>query len=334
VIADKRVRAAIAASLVTAVVGATAACGTGGPDDDRLSVVAGFYPLQFVAERVGGDHVRVTSLTQPGAEPHDLELSPRQVAELSEAGLVLYLRGFQPAVDEAVQQAGVRALDVATLVPLMTTEHDHDHDGDGAEDHPADEHPGDGRAGDEQGAEEPAPADAGGPRDPHVWLDPTRLATIADAVAAALAELDPDGAAGYQQRAAELRADLATLDREFADGLRDCTRREIVVSHAAFGYLADRYDLHQIPITGLAPDTEPTPGELAAAVEAARAVGATTIFFETLVSPTVAQAVADAVGADTAVLDPIEGLDPGARGDYLSVMRANLTTLRAALGCS
>ncbi|MBX6748892.1 MAG: zinc ABC transporter substrate-binding protein [Micromonosporaceae bacterium] len=284
--------------------------GSGGGTDGRLSIVAGFYPLQFVAERIGGERVRTTALTQPGAEPHDLELSPRQVAELSTASLVLYLHGFQPAVDEAVQQADVTALDVATLVPLLTTDHDR----------------GAGEA-EEHGAAERA-------RDPHVWLDPTRLATIADAVATTLAELDPDGATGYQERAAGLRADLTALDREFADGLRDCARREIVVSHAAFGYLADRYDLRQIPITGLAPDTEPTPGELAAAVDAARAVGATTIFFETLISPAVAQTVADAVGADAAVLDPIEGLAPGAAGDYLSVMRANLAALRPALGCS
>jgi zinc transport system substrate-binding protein len=320
-----RARPAVAVPLVAAIVAGVAACGADEAGDDRRSIVAAFYPLQFVAERIGGDLVRVTSLTQPGAEPHDLELSPRQVAELSDASLVLYLRGFQPAVDEAVQQTGVRALDVATLVPLLTTDAGHGHD------------EGDRETAEEQNADEHAPgesAGAEGARDPHVWLDPTRLATVADAVATTLAELDPDNATGYQERAGRLRADLTDLDREYADGLRDCARREIVVSHAAFGYLADRYDLRQIPITGLAPDTEPTPGELAAAVETARAVGATTIFFETLVSPAVARSVADAVGADTAVLDPIEGLRPGGPGDYLSVMRDNLATLRPALGCS
>jgi zinc transport system substrate-binding protein len=310
-----RWRAAIAGSVAAAVVGGVAACGSGDQAGDQLTVVAGFYPLQFVAERIGGDHVRVTSLTQPGAEPHDLELSPRQIAELSAADLVLYLQGFQPAVDEAVGQAGGRALDVATLVPLLAAEDAHDHE-----------------TGDAPGTDDDH--DPTGVRDPHIWLDPTRLATVADTVAATLAELDPDEATGYQDRAAALRADLAALDREYADGLRTCARREIVVSHAAFGYLADRYDLRQIPITGLSPDTEPTPGELAAAVETASAVGATTIFFETLVSPDVARSVADAIGADTAVLDPLEGLGPDATGDYFSVMRDNLATLRSALGCS
>jgi zinc transport system substrate-binding protein len=303
-------RAGLAATLAAVVVGSAAGCGASQPGGDGLSIVAGFYPLQFVAERVGGDRVRVANLTQPGAEPHDLELSPRQVGELTEASLVLYLHGFQPAVDEAVEQAGATALDVAGLVPLIEAAAGH---------------------GDADEGEEPAEE---GATDPHVWLDPTRLATIADAVSARLAALDPEGAAGYRERSEALRGELATLDGEFADGLRECERREIVVSHAAFGYLADRYDLHQIPITGISPDTEPTPGELAAAAEEAREVGATTIFFETLVSPAVAEAVADAIGAGTAVLDPIEGLEPGAGGDYVSVMRTNLANLRPALGCT
>jgi zinc transport system substrate-binding protein len=299
------VRTRIAAALGVVLVGSATACAATEPGDGGPSIVAGFYPLQFVAERVGGDRVRVANLTQPGAEPHDLELSPRQVGEISGASLVIYLHGFQPALDEAVAQAGVTALDVASLVPLID---------DGGEGH------------DESGEDARA--------DPHVWLDPTRLATVGDAVAARLAELDPGGAAEFQERAQTLRDELTALDGEFADGLRDCQRREIVVSHAAFGYLADRYDLRHIPITGLSPDTEPTPGQLEAAVEVARDVGATTIFFETLVNPAVAEAVADAVGADTAVLDPIEGLWPGTEGDYLSVMRTNLATLRPALGCA
>lgn len=311
----RRVTIGIVGAVAAVAMGSAAACGSDEPGDGELSIVAGFYPLQFVAERVGGDRVRVTNLTQPGAEPHDLELSPRQVGTIGDARLLVYLRGFQPAVDEAAAQSGVAALDVATLVPLIDGPADHEHDEDG-EDHEADE----------AGAEHA--------RDPHVWLDPTRLATIAGAVAERMSELDPESSAEYQARAADLGAELATLDREYADGLRECDRREIVVSHAAFGYLADRYDLRQIPIAGLSPETEPTPGQLAAAADQARQVGATTIFFETLVSPAVAEAVADAVGAQTAVLDPIEGLEPGSDGDYLSVMRANLATLRPALGCA
>lgn len=279
----------------------------------KLDVVAAFYPLQFVAERVGGDAVSVTNLVKPGAEPHDLELNPDQVAQLADAKFVVYLKGFQPAVDEAVdQQASGKALDVTTAVPLIDLA-EHAHEG-------------------EEGGEEHE--EAAGGKDPHVWLDPTRLATISDAVAKRLGETDPDHAADYTARAATLRSDLEKLDKEYADGLKTCQRREIVTSHSAFGYLADRYKLEQIGITGLTPEDEPSPQRLAAVADEAREHKATTIFFETLVSPKVADTIAKEVGAQTAVLDPLEGLQQGSTDDYFSVMRKNLTTLRTALGCT
>ncbi|WP_422755045.1 metal ABC transporter substrate-binding protein [Micromonospora sp. WMMD708] len=308
-----RLRALTAATALLALTGLTA-CSTGGAgaDPDRVDVVAAFYPLQFVAERVGGDAVTVTNLAKPGAEPHDLELNPRQVGQVSEAELVFYLKGFQPAVDEAVaQNAADRALDVTTVAPLRdATAGGHEHEG-------------------EDGHEE----ESGG-KDPHLWLDPTRLATVADRLAERLGTVDPDRAADYTTRARTLRGELEKLDTEYAAGLKTCQRREIVVSHAAFGYLAERYQLEQIGLTGLTPDTEPAPQRLAEVAREAREHRATTIFFETLVSPKVAETIAAEVGAKTAVLDPIEGLSADGGGDYLSVMRTNLTTIRTALGCS
>jgi zinc transport system substrate-binding protein len=276
---------------VLAAVLAVGACGAGAAtgDPDRVDVVAAFYPLQFAAERVGGDAVRVTGLTKPGAEPHDLELNPKQVGQITDGDLVVYLKGFQPAVDDAVKLAAAdRALDAA--VP--------------------------------------------GEADPHLWLDPNRLATVAYAIADRLAVVDQNGADGYRARAAALHDDLEKLGREYAEGLRTCQRRELIVSHAAFGHLAARYDLEQIGLSGLSPEEEPSPRRLAEVTAEAREHKATTIFFETLVSPKVAETIARSVGARTAVLDPIEGLEPGATGDYLSVMRTNLATLRGALGCT
>ncbi|WP_433529460.1 metal ABC transporter substrate-binding protein [Micromonospora sp. CA-263727] len=319
-----RALAATTAALL-ALAGVTACSTDGGPagaDPDRVDVVAGFYPLQFLAERIGGDAVAVTNLARPGAEPHDLELNPRQVGQISEAKLVVFLHGFQPAVDEAVEQnAGDRAFDVATVQPLLdATAGGHDHDHDGEEEH----------------ADEPEHAEetSGDAKDPHVWLDPTRLATIGDQLAERLGGIDPDRAGEYTQRAAALRTELAQLDTEFTEGLKTCQRREIVVSHTAFGYLAQKYQLEQIGITGLSPENEPSPQRLAEVTEEAREHGATTIFFETLVSPKVAETIAREVGAQTAVLDPIEGLSAENGADYLSVMRTNLQTLRTALSCS
>jgi zinc transport system substrate-binding protein len=163
--------------------------------------------------------------------------------------------------------------------------------------------------------------------DPHVWLDPVRYAAIAERIGA---ELDRTPEA--ERFAAKLRA----LDRELGRGLSGCERKEIVTSHAAFGYLAERYGLKQVAITGVAPEAEPTPRDLEDVVRQVRAVGATTVFFETLVSPRLAETVAREVGAKTAVLDPLEGLtekEAAAGEDYFSVMRENLAALRKALGC-
>jgi zinc transport system substrate-binding protein len=301
----------VVAALLAAVIGSAAsACGTTGDSGEgRVGIVAAFYPLQFIAERIGGDQVQVTNLAPPGAEPHDMELTPAQVASIAEADLVLHLNGFQPSVDDAVAQGSKASLDAATLVPQLDPQ-------------------------EPIGPPDPDHEEEEAGRDPHLWLDPNRLATIGTKLGERLADLDPENASAYRTRAAELGTELGNLDREFSDGLANCQRREIVVSHSAFGYLADRYDLRQIPLTGLSPEVEPTPQHLAAAADEARRVGATTVFFETLVSPRVAEVVADSIGAQTAVLDPIEGLEPGASGDYVSVMRENLATLRAALGCS
>ncbi|MFG3602310.1 metal ABC transporter substrate-binding protein [Micromonospora chersina] len=307
-----RVLAAATAALLG--LGGVAACsdgGGGGSDPDRVDVVAAFYPLQFLAEKIGGDAVTVTNLAKPGAEPHDLELNPRQVGQVVDAELIVYLAGFQPAVDEAVEQnGGDRAFDVAGVQPLLdAAAGGHEHEG-GEHGH-----------GEETGG-----------KDPHLWLDPTRLATVGDRLAERLGRVDPDRAADFTARAAALRAELTGLDADYTRALATCQRREIVASHTAFGYLAARYRLEQVGITGLSPDAEPSPRRLAEVAKEAREHGATTIFFETLVSPKVAETVAREVGAKTAVLDPIEG--PPADGDYLSAMRTNLQTLRTALDCS
>lgn len=317
----------LAAALLLAVGGTTlAACGSASADGDgdALQVVVGAYPLQFVAERVGGDAVDVVNLTPPGAEPHDLELAPRDVGQVVDADLVLLVPGLQPALDDAAAErdpAGV--LDVTADVDLLAAD-DVEH-----EEH-ADEE------GHEEGeGEESHEGHDHGDEDPHFWLDPTRLADAADAVAATLAEQAPDQADGFTERADALRADLEDLDGRYADGLAQCGSRELVTAHTAFAYLADRYDLHQVGVTGISPEQEPSPGQLTSVTEFVRENGVTTIFTETLVSPEVAEVVAAETGATTGVLDPIEGLsDDSAGSDYLEVMDANLESLRTGLDCA
>jgi zinc transport system substrate-binding protein len=299
----KMVMAMVAMAPAVAACGGSSADASSGPN-----VVASFYPYAFVAERIAGDHATVTNLTAPGLEPHDLELTPQQVADIQDATVVVYEKGFQPAVDEAVDQSAQGlTLDTTTVVPLEDT---------GAPAEPGD--PGE-------------PALSG---DPHVWLDPNRLARITEAVAAELSRADAGHAAAYRANAIRLVARLHALDRDYREGLADCERTQFVTSHAAFGYLAQRYGLQMIAISGLSPDAEPSPQRLSELAALVRQDGITTIFSEVLASPALADTLAREVGVNTAVLDPIEGLpDSDSQQNYLTIMRANLAALRQANGC-
>jgi len=298
-------------ALVALALAGTAACGdtASGGGDGRTEVIGSFYPMAWLAQRVGGSDATVSTLTRPGTEPHDLELTPRQVVDVGRARYVVYVKGVQPAVDEAVEQhAKDRALDALSAVRPLPAAHQ------------------------EEGHEEHEHAESG--YDPHVWLDPSRLATVAVTLGDRLAAVDPGHAARYRANAKALAAELTGLDREIRDGLRTCARKTIVTSHAAFGYLADRYGLTQVPIAGLDPESEPSPKRLAELTGEIRAAKATTVFTETLASPKVAQTLATEAGVRTATLDPVEGVAEGSGDDYLSIMRRNLATLRTALDCT
>ena len=306
----------VAAALCVAL--ALSACSTGSGvahgknSSGQLAVVASFYPLQFATQQIGGSHVAVTSLTRPGAEPHDIELTPRDVATVSKAGLVVFEKGLQGAVDKAVEsQGGDRGLDVAPAANLNL------------------------RFQPTVGAPAMTSAENGpGTTDPHFWLDPQRYSDVAQAISARLSIVDPAHKSDYQKNAAAFEDRLSALSAEFTTALAGCRRRDIVTSHAAFGYLAARFGMKQIAITGISPDQEPRATDLAAVSTYARAHGVTTIYAETLVSPAIAQTVAREAGTKLATLDPIEGLTSASAGkSYFEVMRANLTALRAGQGC-
>jgi zinc transport system substrate-binding protein len=300
----KRLAAAAAgAALLSSVVlsGCAAFTDDSASSADGVEVAAAFYPLQYVADRVAGEHAEVENLTAPGNEPHDLELPPRETADIARADLVLYQRGFQPAVDDAVDQSATGdTLDVTDVVDLVPFR-DHGVDSDEL--------------------------------DPHFWQDPLLLADVGDAVAEQLEKVDPDNADDYAANAEDLRADLEQLDQEYTDGLTGCERTTVVVSHDAFGYL-QRYGVTMAAILGLSPDSEPTPADLARLQDLIHDDGVTTVFSESLVSPETAEQLAHDTGVKSAVLDPIEGLsDETADEDYLSLMRTNLSALEEANGC-
>jgi zinc transport system substrate-binding protein len=291
----------VAAALLSACASKPAA------GDAKTTVVANFYPVFEAAQEVGGDRVAVTNLTPAGAEPHDLELSPKDVDEILDAKVVLFMGfGFQPAVEDAVK--GRREGVTVDLLRSLESELR--------------------RSGEEESLT--------GGRDPHVWLDPVLMARMVDQIAEALTRADPAGRSMLEHDAAAYRSTIEALDQRYRAGLADCDRRTIVTSHAAFGYLGARYHLVQESIAGLSPEAEPDPRRLADLTALVRREGVTTIFTEELVSPRVAETLAREAGVKTAVLNPLEGLTSAeqARGEtYVSVMGRNLATLRTALGC-
>lgn len=337
-----RFRTLLPALLTTASL--VAGCGDGraggagdaaGDGEGSLTVMAGFYPLEFAVGQVGGELVEVVPLTAAGVDPHDLELSPQEVARLGEADLVVYAAGMQPALDQAVsQQAPDRSFDVTGAADLTVTGGgDHDEHGGEGEDH-ADEgehHTDeDGHHTDEDGHDH----DQGG-EDPHFWLDTERYAGVTTAVAERLAELDPDHAERYRENAAAMVTRLEALDEEFASGLADCGSDTVVTSHEAFGYLTDRYGLQQVAITGLSPEAEPTPARMAEISREVEEHGVDAVYGEVLLGEELAAAVAAETGAQVLLLDPLEGLTDASPGsDYFEVMRANLAALQEGQGCS
>lgn len=290
--------------------GTTPADPSGG---DRLPVVASVYPAGYLLEQIGGHRVEVTTLTKPGGEAHEMEPTPQDLAAIAQAKLTTYIGGLQPAVDRSVgDHGGDRGLDLAPIADLGG--------------------PARTRAGELTGETAPGPGKGG--VDPHFWLDPTRYAKAGPLVADRLATLDPAHAQEYRDRAGTFGDAMAALDAEFSAGLKTCTSRNIVTSHMAFAYLADRYGLVEIGITGIDPGGEPTPTQLARVADQVRRAGARTVYAESASSRAVAETVAREAGAKVAVLDPIEGVSSAsAAPDYPGIMRANLATLRTGQGC-
>ena len=309
-------RSLVALTALALLAATSCAEGVGDSSSGEPEIIAAFYPLEFVALEIAGESARVTNLSPPGVEPHDLELAPGQVRSLAQADLVLYLgQGFQPAVEDVVGElSGTAVIDGLETQDGLNPGEDVLED---EEEHQVD--------GDEAGHE----ADGS---DPHFWLDPTRLASLGRSVATELGRIDPDNADRYEDNAAILEDSLDKLDDEFTTGLEDCERNELVVSHEAFGYLTDRYGLGQVGVSGIDPESEPSPGRVAEVAEFAREHGVTTIFFEEQVAPGIAQVIADEVGAEVEVLDPLE-FPPDGDADYFDVMRTNLDSITAALGC-
>jgi zinc transport system substrate-binding protein len=272
----------------------------------NVHVVAAFYPVAYAAERVGSSRVHVTNLTPAGAEPHDLELTPKQIDEVLDADVVFDMgHRFQPAVEDAAKERDKPTVTLLDRLPI--------------------------HAGGKDVAE-------GDPNalDPHVWLDPVLMQDIVRQVQAALTKADPKGRATYARNADTFVQALRSLDGRYRNALDHCSIHTIVTSHEAFGYLAKRYGLQQEGVSGLSPDAEPDAKRIAQLTDLVKRDHIKVVFTETLVSPRIADTLAREAGVHTDVLDPLEGLSDTAiahGANYLTVMDKNLTKLSHALNC-
>jgi zinc transport system substrate-binding protein len=287
---------------------------------NKLQVTASFYPMAYFAEEVGGDKASVRNITPSGAEPHDFEPTAQDITTIQNSKiLVLNGIGFEPwfsRIENDVKQNNVQVVVASEGISVLAGEDPHSE-----EEHAADEHAGEDHAAEAQ--------------DPHVWLSPVlaqqQVANILKGYIAA----DPANEAYYRSNAEALTKRLAELDTKYRNGLQQCESEDIITSHTAFAYLANEYMLHQVAISGLSSE-DPSTQQLTEVANFARENNVQYIFFESLVSPRLSETIANEVGAQTLVLDPLEGIpdDERAQGkNYFTVMEANLNNLQTALGC-
>ncbi len=283
-------------------------------DDGRLRVLTSFYPMYDFACKIGGDSIEVINMVPSGTEPHDWEPSTNDLKNLEKADVFIYNGAdMEPWADDLLvsRSDALRVVEASENIELRTTDGEHEHAHEHAE---ADHHHGD--------------------FDPHVWLDPENAKIEMETIKDALSASDPANAAVFQANYEKYAAELDALDAEFREKLSSLPNRTIVVAHEAFGYLCDAYGLTQVGIEGLSPDSEPDPGRMAQVIDFVRENNISTIFFEELVSPKVAEAIASETGAQAKMLSPLEGLSDeqsAAGADYFSVMHDNLAALLEAL---
>lgn len=293
------------------------ACGTQKQEESgnqKLKVMASFYPMYDFASKIGGDKVDVVNMVPAGTEPHDWEPAATDIKELEEADVFVYngagMEHWTADVLESLDNKDLKTVEASKGLELMEGKaHEH-----------------------EEGEAQEEAEDTN--YDPHVWLAPLNAKVEMENIKNALAEADPENEKYYEDNFKKYAEKFDQLDADYKEGLNSVKSKDVIAAHEAFGYLCKAYGLNQIGIEGLSPDSEPDPARMDEIIQFAKEHQVKTIFFEELVSPKVAETIAAEIGAKTEVLNPLEGLsdeDLKAGEDYFSVMEANLKVLEQAL---
>lgn len=274
------------------------------PVNKKIQVIASFYPMYYFATQIAGDKADITNITPSGAEPHDYEPTAQEIVRIEQSNLLILnggnLEAWGNKIKEELTSSTIVVLAGENLVSKQLVE------------------------------------DGQTIQDPHVWLSPPLAKQQVENINEGFIKVDPSNTPYYETKAKLLEDKLDALDTEYAKGLAFCTRTDFVTSHAAFGYLADRYHLNQIAIAGVSPEQEPSTQKLTDITNFVKTKGIKYIFFESLVSPKLSETIANETGAQTMILDPIEGIsedDIRAGKNYFTQMEMNLKNLELALQC-
>ena len=330
--------------------------GCGGQSDSsakgkKLEVMASFYPIAEFTRQVGGSHVSVSTMIPDGVEPHDWEPTAKDIEKLSKAAIFFYNGGVEPWAEKAMAALGEKKITGVEVAHGLMTEVFHEEHEEGEEHHHAHEKPDEKKDHEGKGHRDSESHHADKEhhdeketgsghqhqhegKDPHVWVSPKQAMEEVKVIARELGKKDPAHKADYEKNAESYLQKLAVLDKQLRNLGQEAKRKEFVTTHAAFSYLAKDYGFTQLSIMGLSPDAEPAPKDMTNLVRFIKEKGIKVVFFETLVSPKVAETIAKTAGVSTLVLNPLEGLtaeEKKAGADYISVMQENVKNLKKAL---
>ncbi len=303
-----------------------AACGSNTDsstsDDKKTEIYTSTFATAAIAREIGGDQVNVKMIVPPGADPHSYEPTSKQLTEIAKGDLFLLtgttLEPYSKKIQESLKGTDVRFIETSkdgTLLESDATLHAHEEEG-----HTEDE-----QAHEEEGHDH-------GKYDPHVWLDPVNAKAMARSITVALSKEVPKDKATFEKNLKAFDQQADALDKEFKQAVADGSKKELLVTHAAYGYLAERYGFTQLPIAGISPSDEPSQKQLAALVKEARMHDLKYVAFEETVSPKVARVIQKEIGAKSVTIHNLESVTKSQQNSsYFKLMEENVQTLEQAL---
>jgi len=284
--------------------------------EKKLQVVTTFYPMYEFTKNIVKNKAHVDLLIPYNIEPHDWEPTPKDIGNIQSADVLVYnspsMETWISSIKKSLDKSQPLFVEASEGITLMEGTEGEEEDHDEGEHHDEDEHM----------------------LDPHVWLSPVLAQKEVQTITTALIKQDPKNKTYYEKNSQEYIQQLKELDEIYRKTLNDAHYKEIITQHAAFGYLAKEYGLIQVPIAGLSPSEEPSPAKLGELKKFAKQHHIDVIFFEETTSPKIAQTLARELGAETKVLNTIEGLskkDQEKGLGYIEIMKENLTSLEKSI---